>query len=298
MKHIHILFFCSLYLLLSCRKLEVAAPSFDVSLSATTFKAGDTVRFTFIGQADNITFYSGEPGFSYKYKDRTTAEGSPELQFTSYLQNKGESNTLQLLVSTDFSGAYDSAGVMQATWTDLTTQAVLSTGADKTPSGIIDLSPFAKTQKPVYIALRYLGYNSDSLKQPTWSIRTFDIKHVLPDKVSTIVATGQVGWAAVDLKNPTVAWNVPTSGQVVINGTIANSTKEDNDDWLISRAFDLRTVIRDAGVSIRDLGTAVVNSYYYIYSKPGTYTLTFVAFNDSIDEHREVVKEFTITVAP
>jgi len=298
MKHIHILFLCSLSLLFSCRKLEVAAPSFDISISGTTFKVGDTVRFAFSGQADNITFYSGEPGFSYQYKDRTTGDGIPQLQFTSYLQNRGETNTLKLLVSTDFNGAYDSAGIMKATWTDITGQAVLSTGADKTPSGIIDLSAFAKQQKPVYIALRYLGYYSDSLKQPSWSIRTFDIKHVLPDKVSTIVATSQAGWAAFDLKNPTVAWNVPTSGQVVINGTIANSTKEDNDDWLISRAFDLRMVVRDAGVSIRDLGSATVDSYYYIYNKPGTYTLTFVAFNDSVDEHREVVKAFTITVAP
>jgi hypothetical protein len=296
MKHIHILFFCSLCLLFSCRKLEVAAPGFDVSLPATTFKVGDTVRFAFSGQADNIIFYSGEPGFSYQYKDRTFADGIPQLQFTSYLQNRGEANTLQLLVSTDFNGAYDTAGIQRATWTDITSQAVLSTGADRTPSGIIDLSAFAKQQKPVYIALRYQGYYSDSLKQPTWSIRSFDIKHVLPDKVSTIVATNQVGWAAFDLKNPTVAWEVPTSGQVVINGTIANSTKEDNDDWLISRAFDLRTVIRDAGVSIRDLGSATIDSYYYIYKKPGTYTLTFVAFNHSIDEHREVIKEFTIEV--
>lgn len=298
MKQIHILFFCSLCLMFSCRKLEVATPGFDVSIAAATFKVGDTVRFNFSGQADNITFYSGEPGFSYKYKDRITADGIPQLQFMSYLQNKGETNTLKLLVSTDFNGAYDSTGIQNATWTDITSQAVLSTGVDRTPSGIVDFSAFAKTQKPVYIALRYQGYYSDVLKQPTWSIRSFDIKHELPDKVSTIVATTQVGWAAVDLKNPTVVWNVPTSGQVVINGTIAGSTKEDNDDWLISRAFDLRTVIRDAGLSIRDLGSATIDNYYYIYSKPGTYTLTFVAFNDSIDEHREVVREFTITVTP
>ncbi|WP_298741145.1 DUF5017 domain-containing protein [uncultured Chitinophaga sp.] len=289
---------CLFCLLVSCRKLEVAAPNFDVSISGSTFKVGDTVRFSFSGQADNITFYSGEPGFNYQYKDRTAADGSPQLEFTSYLQNRGQLNTLTLLVSTDFNGTYDSTSVMNAGWTDITGQAVLSTGADRTPSGIIDLSAFAKQRKPAYIALRYQGYYSDSLKQPSWFIRTFDIKHVLPDKVSAIVAASQAGWAAVDLKNPTVAWSVPASGQVSINGTIAGSTKEDNDDWLISRAFDLSMVVRDAGLVIRDLGSATVNNYYYIYSKPGTYDLTFVAFNSSIDEHREVVSNFTITVNP
>lgn len=271
-------------------------PGFNASPSGTTFKVGDTVRFAFSGKADNIAFYSGEPGFSYKYKDRTSADGIPQLEFSSYLQNKGETNTLRLLISTDFNGAYDSAGIRKATWTDITDQAVLSTGADKTPSGIIDLSAFAKQLKPAYIAFRYQGYYSDVLKQPTWSIRTFDIKHVLPDKVSTIVAADKVGWAAFDLKNPTVAWAVPTSGQVVINGSIANSTKEDNEDWLISRAFDLRTVTRDASVSIQDLGSASIDGYYYIYTRPGTYTATFVAFNHSVDEQKEVVREFTITV--
>lgn len=271
-------------------------PGFNASPSGTTFKVGDTVRFAFSGKADNIAFYSGEPGFSYKYKDRTSADGIPQLEFSSYLQNKGETNTLRLLISTDFNGAYDSAGIRRATWMDITDQAVLSTGTDKTPSGIIDLSALAKQLKPAYIAFRYQGYYSDVLKQPTWSIRTFDIKHVLPDKVSTIVAADKVGWAAFDLKNPTVAWAVPTTGQVVINGSIANSTKEDNEDWLISRAFDLRTVTRDASVSIQDLGSAPIDGYYYIYTRPGTYTATFVAFNHSVDEQKEVVREFTITV--
>lgn len=296
MKQNQILLFCCLLSLFSCRKLEVAAPNFDVSIQSTTFRTGDTVRFTFSGAADNIVFYSGEPGSSYKYKDRTSGDGIPRLDFTSYLQNRGEVNTLKLLVSTDFNGSYDSAGIQQATWTDITGQATFSTGADRTPSGAIDLSAFAKQLKPAYIAFRYQGYHSDSLKQPTWTIRTFDIKHVLPDRVSTITGTGQAAWKAVDLKNPTVAWNVPATGTVVINGSIAGSTKDDNDDWLISRAFDLKAVTRDAGLSIRDLGSAAVNNYYYIYKQPGTYTATFVAFNHSVDEYREVVKEFTITV--
>ena len=103
-------------------------PGFNASPSGTTFKVGDTVRFAFSGKADNIAFYSGEPGFSYKYKDRTSADGIPQLEFSSYLQNKGETNTLRLLISTDFNGAYDSVGIRRATWTDYGSGSVIHRG--------------------------------------------------------------------------------------------------------------------------------------------------------------------------
>lgn len=291
--------FAGLLLWTGCKKLEVASPDFNVSLPANSFKVGDTVRFSFSGKADNIVFYSGEPGFCYRYKDRTSGEGVPQLDFTSYLQNRGELNTLKLLISTDFAGIYDSAHVRQATWSDLTDKAVLSTGADNTPSGPVDLGDYATHNKPVFLALRYQGYEHDSLKQPTWSIRTFNINNILPDgKRSSITVNKEVGWVAFDFSNPTVSWAVPVSGQVVINGSIANSTKETNDDWIVSRAFNLRSVIPDVGVSVMDLGSAVIQEYTYIYTKPGTYTVTFVAFNHSVDEHREVVREMEITVRP
>jgi hypothetical protein len=298
MKPVHILF-CCLFLLTNCRKLEVATPDFNVSLPATTYKVGDTLRFAFSGRADNVVFYSGEPGFNYQFRDRSSAEGIPQLDFTSYLQNKGQLNTLKLLLSTDFNGNYDSAGIQQATWSDLTDKAILSTGTDNTPSGPIDLSDYAKQNKPVYFAFRYQGYYSDVLKQPAWSVRTFNISNLTPDgKRSSIAINREIGWAAVDFKNPTVTWAVPVSGQVTINGTIANSTKEENDDWIVSRPFDLRSVTPDAGVSVMDLGSALIDEYTYIYNRPGTYKVTFVAFNHSVDEHRELVREMEITITP
>lgn len=285
-------------LLFSCTKMKVDTPEFSVTAESTTIQAGDTVQFKIAGNAENIVFYSGEPGSTYAHRNRTTGEGKAELNFTSHQTNTGEANTLVLLASTDFKGVADSAGIVNATWTDITSRATLSTGADKTPSGTIDLTDFQALRKPVYFAFRYQGYNHATLKQPTWAIRTFNVLNVLPDgKVATNATIDKVGWAAYSFKNPTVQWAIAATGGVVtINGTGSGSTKEDNEDWVISRGFDLDEVTPDPGLSLRSLSTVAITGHPHAYQNPGTYKATFVAFNNSVDDQKTVVREVTITV--
>ncbi|NGM90220.1 DUF5017 domain-containing protein, partial [Parapusillimonas sp. SGNA-6] len=48
-------------LLAACRKHEVQNPSFDVALlEKATYKVGEEVTFNLSGEADQVTFYSGE----------------------------------------------------------------------------------------------------------------------------------------------------------------------------------------------------------------------------------------------
>lgn len=297
LRNLNLIFLFSL-VFFSCTKIKVDTPHFSVTAGTVTVHAGDTVTFKFAGNPENIVFYSGEPGFNYAHRNRTTGKGIAQLNFTSHQQNTGETNTLVLLASTDFKGKADSAGIVDATWTDITSRATLSTGADKTPSGTIDLTDFQALHKPVYFAFRYQGYNHATLKQPTWTIRTFNVLNVLPDgKVSTNTSIDKVGWAAYSFKNPTVVWSIAaTTGLITINGTASGSTKEDNEDWVISRGFDLDEVTPDAGLSLRSLSTVAITGYDYIYKTPGIYTATFVAFNNSVDDQKTVVREVTITV--
>ena len=59
-------------MLASCEKeLEPKPISFDVTTAGKTYHAGDTVFFTLSGNPDIITFYSGQPGTDYAFKDRT-----------------------------------------------------------------------------------------------------------------------------------------------------------------------------------------------------------------------------------
>lgn len=284
----------------SCRKLMVEEPTFEVTTQKTTYKIGDTVKFVLTGNPGFITFYSGEPGFNYDYKDRTSAAGTPRLQFTSYQQNTGEVATLRLIASSNFNGATtDTNSVKAATWTDITSRAILSTGADNTASGIVDLSDFLAANKPLYLAFRYTGYQHATLKQPTWTIRTFNVTNVLSDSsVSSISTIDQLGWQAIDFKNPSVAWTVPTSGQVSINGTATGSVNADNDDWVISKPLDLKKAVPNVGVNIKSLNGNMLPVFTYIFKKAGTYKVTFVAINNSIDENKEVIRQTTLMITP
>lgn len=282
--------------LFSCTKLKVDEPAFEVSVEKTTIQKGEEIVFHFTGNPDNIVFYSGEPGANYSQRNRSYGDGIPQLNFTSYLQNAGETNTLQLLISTDYTG--DSANIASANWIDITSRAILSTGTDKTASGTIDLSEFGSLNKPVYFAFRYLGYKDASKKQPTWTIRTFNVENLFADGYASPNALiTQLGWRAFNIKNTTAGWAIASDGATLsINGTGSGSVNEDNDDWVISRAVDLKKAKPDLGVPIRSLNTVPLLSYPFTYDSSGTYKATFLAFNKTIDEEKAVVREVTITV--
>ncbi len=72
----------------SCTKWdEVESPEgLQVSTDKLTYTAGDTVRFKFSGNADNIVFWSGKPGQKYELRNRTIVEGNTiDAQFQKLL---------------------------------------------------------------------------------------------------------------------------------------------------------------------------------------------------------------------
>lgn len=297
-----------LFALSACDKLDVEAPDFAVTMDKTEYKVDETAQFYFSGKADMVTFYSGEGGANYDFRERTTAEGTPQLQFSTLLENAGtvpEVNTLRLMASTNFSGSFDSASIRRATWTDITSRAKLSTGPDdkvvdkSTPSGTVNLSDFLSADKPLYLAFRYLGYRHAVSRQPKWTIRSFSVSNVVENGFASTTSTiDQIGWRAIDVLNPTVVWSVPTTGQAVIDGQIANSTQDNNNDWLISKPLDLKRVLPNVGVPIKQLTGKTITSHSYIFKKAGTYKVTFVAMNGSVDERKTEVKQVDIVVTP
>ena len=135
MKHIRLILGRSaLFAFICCNKeLKIDPLNVGVTTSKTTYQVGDTVHFNFTGNPDIISFYSGTDGNDYAYKDRTMADGTSQLQFTSYAQYGTQDSSLQLMVSNNFSGTYDSTNVVQATGSDITNRATLATGQEKTP---------------------------------------------------------------------------------------------------------------------------------------------------------------------
>jgi len=280
------------FLLAACSKtLKVDSVAFDATTSSNTYNAGDTVHFQFEGQPDMITFYSGEPGHNYDFRERTIAEGNPQMQFNSYEQWGTQKNTLHLLISKDFDGVYDEANITKANWVDLTDDATLSTGDNGTPSGIIDLSKYVTSGEPFYFAFHFIG--STGTTQRTWTITDFQIDLLLDDGTSSSVANMMTaGWHAISFKNDQAVWTF-SSSQLQIKG--GNAASDDNDDWIITAPLNPNKVSPDRGVAIKEI-TETLSGYDYVYTTPGSYKAEFVAVNASADGEKHVMKTVDLTI--
>ena len=295
MKHIRlILGVAALTAFASCSKnLSIKPLSFEVTTSSTTYHVGDTVHFNFTGNPDIISFYSGESGHNYDNRNRTSLDGLSQLQFTSYAQYGAQLNTLQLMISNDFTGTYDSAHIYQGTWTDITSRATLSTGADNTASGIVDLSDFLAQKKPIFFAYKYTGTFGST--QKTWTIKNFALNLLRPDNTVVSVANiANVGWKQVSIKNSAKVWTFtnPLTSLSIAGG---DATSADNEDWAITSLLYLNSVAPDVAVPIKNI-TQIVNSYDYVFSTPGTYKVVFLAVNATADAQQGTMKEIDLTI--
>jgi len=285
--------FIILLMAFSCTKKEVPSADFTVVSDNTSYTAGDTTWFSFTGNPYNLYFYSGEPGHEYRFRNRTKADGTPQLQFSTTRASGNAADTLQILMSTDFKAVYDSTNIYQATWTDITSRAVLATTSAK-PSGIVDLSDFVKDTQSVYLAYRYVG-TTHTGAQTTWTVTAITINNVVPDGNNTFsVGTVADGvWQVVNMKNKAVKWAVTTT-QLQVKGGAANSDTAET--WVISRPLMLKRALPDAGVSLKNITNNALLTYPYIYQAAGTYTATFVGINTTVYDSKNSVKEIKVQV--
>lgn len=279
--------------IISCKREAINSPEFDISFEQKEYAINEPITFNISGGADLITFYSGQPGKEYKFRERFRVDGKPTMEFTSYVQNTNQTNSLTLLASTDFSGVYDVENLQKATWKDITSRATLSSGADNTPSGKIDLSDVQIPDVPVYIAFKYAAVKS-AVSQPTWTIKNIVINNTLTDgSVVNVTNTAGLTWGAINVLGAQGWVNSATQSQFV--GGIANA--DDNEDWTIMKPLQLDRVQRSFGVNIKGSPTSKQPSYTFAgFTAAGTYTVTFEGVNSNLDAIKRTVKEFTITV--
>ena len=334
MKFKYLIIATFLFAVVACNKdVNVKSIDFDASsaktngVAATSFKTTDTVQYKFNGNPDIITFFSGEAGKNYEFRNRVSVSGIPQLQFTSLRANGTQANSLAVLVSSDFKGvvtntsfgvvtrdtASTNANIAAATWSDITTRSTLSAGA-ATPSGIVDLSDFLKEGKPIYIAFKYVA--TSGTVQNKWTITGLTVNNVLPDATSYTIAnlnapttaytnygnsTYAPGWAVSydPLKNNNkYAWVFTDKTSLVITGaTTVLASNASAEAYAIMGPIDLSRVTPDFGVGIKTI-IAKLPNYTYMYNTAGTYKSVFVASNSTDGGTNSVVKEVPITITP
>lgn len=289
-------------LLLACRRDEISEPAFTVTTARAEYKAGDTVVFRFSGEPDIITFYSGEAGKEYRYRNRTDIEGGvTEMEFSSRVLYGSQVNNMRVVASTNFSGIYDSANIKKGTWADISSRFKLATAANGalstvTPSGKADISDLVVKGKPLYIAYQYVGEKppGTSPTQRTWRVQSFSMTNTLPGMpAASLVTLTNASWISVDLINTANKWTVAADMlQFAPNGTL-----EASEDWIITKPVFVTKVAPDKGTPIKEFSQRK-NEFNYVFPTAGTYTVTLVASNTSAKEQLTVVKELTLKILP
>ena len=306
-------FFLALFLLqiFGCEEENISVPNFEVSALDDAHYANKDITFQITGSPDFINFYSGENGKRYEYAGRISAEGVPQLQFTTVRANGKQDGSLKLLVSSDFPGitvgsdSLTRIKIASSSWTDITNRALLSTGAS-TKSGIVDLTDFAQQEKPVYIAFKYLA--TEGSIQNKWTISALTLANVLPDgTVYTIANTTSAaianygvstvfspGWKFYRFIN-TYNWTLSSNNLIITGATNTSGTAAEA--WAIMGPVDLSTVAPDVGVTLKGMDTRL-STHIYKYTAAGTYTATFVGATNNIYGKKEITKQIEITVNP
>jgi hypothetical protein len=302
-------------LLPACTKqLSQGDEDFDVTAQKTTINAGDTIAFNFSGDPDMISFYSGEVGKRFVYRNRGTADGVPLLRFRSLRANGSQPNSLAVMVSSDFAGVAvgDTAATISrigsATWNDITSRATLSTGT-QVLSGNVDLSDFANAGKPVYIAYRYTAQTGSI--QNKWTIDSFTVKNYLTDGTIYEIAnhnqnsvaynnygvpTNSPGFVNYRVKN-NYNWIINTASLVITGADSAPWATATAEGWAIIGPIDLKRVTPDVGTVVKTVSQNMGDvRFSYRYMTPGTYQAVFYGGSVSIDQEPQQAKTITITV--
>lgn len=288
--------------MVACQKNEPETPSFEVKTDKQEYNAGDSVTFAISGYADIISFYSGEPGKEYRYKDRTESTDSKlKLNVTTQVVFASQKKNLSLWYSTDFNNVYSPEGLKAATWTEITDRFTLSadvgsTNGVQTASGDVDLSDLPVSGKPIYFAWKYVGQASTTaaLGGRTWRVYVFNLFNENAAKqVTSVASVTTAGWLGIDVENAANKWTIGTAAPALYFAP--NSTLQASEDWAVSRALFPTAASPDLGTGIKGYLDKMSN-YKYKFNAPGVYKVTFVARNTNNLGGKEVVKELTVTV--
>lgn len=317
-----------LFFLVSCEKdLEnVTTPTFDVSTASTTYKVGDKIKFDITGEANIVSFYSGETLKEFAYRDGRIVDATGKgatLSFstsvtggTQGLLSATVPPQLEVKVSTKFNGNYTLSDIQSpsAEWTDITSSFKYSQNGTALGSGVKDISDLIVAGKPIYFAFRYVTKpQAVNGTARNWKITAFSVNSKANISVSgpavnpNVVNQFFAGFRLID-QNPVTAPIRSSLTNTIMSlwGNLYDPVNDPGNDpqsehWAISRPISVNSIDLggDKGVSIKEqMKTVALKEHIYTYTQPGIYKATFVALNVNLHNRKEIVKEITITVTP
>lgn len=286
-----------------------------------TVKSGTPVQFNFNGDPDFLTFFSGEDGKKYEYRERITINEdeveSSVLDFTITPQYGKPAKILSMYIADDFPGLdkkdfeADSVLVEKQAWKELIPQEELPQ-AVKVQSYKVDMKPYLG--KRVAIAICYRGQDKTNT-QSRFTFNNMQIVNTLTSGQQTSLSATSFGFTPINMlykhnlddqkgmtanraygtvtNNTSGIWNFKDMNAFFIHSSNANT--ELKYSWIVSNLLVANSCTPDAGTNIKTISLGL-NTYSYTYAQPGTYTATFVATNGNYKQTKSVVRAYKVVV--
>ena len=302
-------------LALSCsdRYTTVGKPDLKISLDGSKFYVDEPLTFSFKGDADIISFWSGEEGNDYEWRatDRILqSEGvlsfGTAFQAGAQWKNQAlpdeDSKLISFLWSDDFDGDYSIEGIGRAHWHAVTDSFTIASARvdnarllnNATPSGDVylkDLIP-ADAHLPLYFAFRYhiqAYYDSLANSRSRVAVSSFTIRGVNADlnMNEVLVNNSTAGWTLVSSGYADADKDyMPEVAPSYIWFDCSTSNRAERFCWAVSQAYNPDYSVNlgcDYAVGIKSFSDTPLNSYTYSYSKPGNYRVVFSSSNVASD---------------
>lgn len=328
MKKRSLIFVLAILSFISCESIEnLDNPTFDVLNKDVVVNVGDTLAFDFKGNADIITFYSGEFGQVYDFKDRTEREfeGNIKISFTTSIQNSYNIDPfpreLDVFISSEFNGDLNYANVVSesSNWDNIShkfTFPITSANgtlaavpiSTATPDGKLDITDLVEIGKSFYIAFRYkadnkmkVGTNTRNARE--WRVDALSLFNEHSEGSSVLMSQSSADWQFVNRADSEIetgrGGSLNNAGRISIKGN-QNTVESGIEIWTISSPIStgMAKTEPDRGVAIKNISRNRLESYAHVYNKPGVYKAVFVVANSNIYGHQSVVKEVNVTVNP
>ncbi len=289
--------------------LEVSAPS--------VVKVGQKVEFTLSGEQDVLAFWSGEAGSEYKYKEQDRiGAGDTRMSFstTTSSGSAGYPNpaSLPLSWSSDFSGEYTLEAMNAATWHDISSEFDWPKDVGETiPAGELNLNDILPSDgTPVYFRFYYHVAAWDAASnggagngRTQWNIQGLSIFCDTPAGEYTAYDMFDQRWQLIlgagceTIPEANLPALPATSERLLFRSQFKPAV--DLHIWAVSGAIIRPGEVnlgRDKGMGIKTLADPQMRKFWYTYSEPGEYTVTFVGVNAGAQGRKEVVREVKLKV--
>lgn len=298
-----------------------------------TVRKGTPVEFLLSGDPDFLTFFSGETGSKYQYREREVIDPtqieSSTLNFSLWFQ-WGSMSMIEknVYISEEFPGLdknnfeADSLLVEQfekdGNWKELIPQAefpasIVTSAANATPYQF-DMSEYMG--KRVAIAIRYEGI-ANSVTQPIMRFENMQITNVMTGGQSTALTAGSFGFTPINMKyksnfvdqagmtkdreygtvtnNTSGIWNLTS----IANGTFflhsSDAGRPLKYSWLVSGLITVNACTPDQGIQVKNLNQTL-SSYAHTYQQVGIYNVTFLARNANMEHSSVTTQQLVVNV--